>query len=553
MIKAYPKIFSIGTDYVKSIFDGPVEVTEKIDGCVALGTKILTADLKYINVEFLKIGDEIIGFDENLNRSKFQKSFVLYAKPIRKECVEVFFDNKNSIIVSRDHPFVVRFIKKTNEGLSKKYINASDLQIGDRILSIGMWELEQTWESGYIAGQYDGEGCLVGPSKTHNTRYLSYTQKKGDGADKIEQMLIDRGFCVSKDERKRRENWSIVQTLRIVGGWSEIVRFLGTFRPKRLLRKYFDKIFEGTAMNGVKDVRVVQVKDIGIKSVIGLQTSTKTYISDGLLSHNSQFSFGNINGDIYARSKGAIIYFEKPESLFEEAISYVDQIGHRLPENLIFYCEYLKKPKHNTLKYNRIPKNHLMLFGVMDLSQKFYLDTAKYADLLEIEPIPILYFGLIKNMEQLTEMLDIESVLGGVKLEGIVAKNYKQQFLLGGQPIPVMAGKFVSEKFKEVHGARWGKVVNKKNRVELFLETFCTEARWQKAVQHLLEKGELENQPKDIGKLIKEIQTDIEVEEEQNVKEWLWKEFKGQIARKSIKGFPEWYKKKLVEESFKID
>ena len=32
MIKAFPKIFAIGQDYIKDIFDGEVEVTEKIDG-----------------------------------------------------------------------------------------------------------------------------------------------------------------------------------------------------------------------------------------------------------------------------------------------------------------------------------------------------------------------------------------------------------------------------------------------------------------------------------------------------------------------------------------
>lgn len=32
MIKAFPKIFAIGTDYIKDIFSETVEVSEKIDG-----------------------------------------------------------------------------------------------------------------------------------------------------------------------------------------------------------------------------------------------------------------------------------------------------------------------------------------------------------------------------------------------------------------------------------------------------------------------------------------------------------------------------------------
>jgi len=45
--------------------------------------------------------------------------------------------------------------------------------------------------------------------------------------------------------------------------------------------------------------------------------------------------------------------------------------------------------------------------------------------------------------------------LGGCKVEGVVVKNYAKQFLLGGQPMPLMMGKFVSENFKEVNQKTW--------------------------------------------------------------------------------------------------
>ncbi|MBK9272829.1 MAG: hypothetical protein IPM48_14685 [Saprospiraceae bacterium] len=44
-------------------------------------------------------------------------------------------------------------------------------------------------------------------------------------------------------------------------------------------------------------------------------------------------------------------------------------------------------------------------------------------------------------------------------------------------------------------------------------------------------------------------ENDIE-EEKENIKEFLWKEFSGELLRTARSGFPEWYKKKLVEESF---
>jgi hypothetical protein len=60
----------------------------------------------------------------------------------------------------------------------------------------------------------------------------------------------------------------------------------------------------------------------------------------------------------------------------------------------------------------------------------------------------------------------------------------------------------------------------------------------------------LANDPKDIGKLFREVQADIEAEEIDDVKEFLWKEYKGELMRRSTGGLPEWYKTRLTERSF---
>lgn len=264
----------------------------------------------------------------------------------------------------------------------------------------------------------------------------------------------------------------------------------------------------------------------------------------------SQFAFGRVNGELWIRSKGAQLYIENPEKMFAEGIAYIEQIQERLPEGIVFYTEYLKKPKHNTLTYDRIPRNHMMLFGVMHVSQKFYTNIEEYANLLDIETVPVLGRRIIKNFSELAEMLDRESVLGGAKIEGVVVKNFARQFLLGGRPMPLMAGKFVSESFKEVHRERWGTEEKGKSRMEVFFDSFRTTSRWEKAVQHLAERGELKNEPQDIGKLLKEVHADIEAEEMENVKLFLWNEFRGKLKRRATGGLPEWYKVKLAARSF---
>lgn len=266
----------------------------------------------------------------------------------------------------------------------------------------------------------------------------------------------------------------------------------------------------------------------------------------------SQFSFGLVNGELYMRSKGVMLYGDNPEKMFSEAVSQVENISHILPDDTIYYCEYLKKPKHNTLAYDRIPVNHLALFGVCSPSQKFtnnYRDLLDHAQHLGIDIVPLIYEGKINSMEEITAMLERDSFLGGAKIEGVVVKNYDKPFLLGGQPIPLMSGKYVSEQFKEKHKS-WGKEKTGKGRWDAFKEDYKTEARWLKSVHALRDKGDLENDPRDIGKLIKSIQQDITEEEKEEIKTFLWGEFGKEVLRSSVKGFPEWYKKYLLSKSF---
>lgn len=267
----------------------------------------------------------------------------------------------------------------------------------------------------------------------------------------------------------------------------------------------------------------------------------------------SQFAFGKVGGQLFIRSKGAQLHVDNPEKMFSAGIDYVESIQHKLPEGVAFYGEYLKTPKHNTLKYDRIPRNHIMLFGAStpagDLFDPRFFE---YADKLDLETVPR-HTATIGSPDDLRSLLDRVSILGGANIEGVVVKNYQRKFLLGGQPMPLMAGKFVSEAFKEVHRGRWGAEEKGSSKWATFCMAFRTDARWHKAVQHLAESGELENSPRDIGKLLKEVNQDIEVEEKEAIKEFLWNEHKRDILKTATNGLPEWYKQQLLERSFQAE
>ena len=119
--------------------------------------------------------------------------------------------------------------------------------------------------------------------------------------------------------------------------------------------------------------------------------------------------------------------------------------------------------------------------------------------------------------------MERESYLGNAKIEGVVIKNYKKNVVLTTDVIlPIMSAKYVSEAFKEVHGKRWEQEETNKGKFHTLCSQYKTEARWAKAVQHLKEAGVLDDSPKDIGMLLKEIKEDIETEEKENIKDQLY-------------------------------
>ena len=262
----------------------------------------------------------------------------------------------------------------------------------------------------------------------------------------------------------------------------------------------------------------------------------------------SQFAFGKIDNEIVMRSKGKIIVPDAPEKMFQSAVDFVQSIDKdRLPEGVVFYCEYLNKPKHNTLKYDRIPLNGLILFGIYDVRLdtmfSYYENLIHWATYLCIEPVPLIYTGKT-SAQDVTKMIDRESVLGGCKVEGVVVKNYKDT-IIADQVLPVQTAKYVSDAFKEVHRG-WKKEHSGKGKWETFADGYRTNARWEKAIQHLAEANTLQGEPQDIGPLIKEIQRDIIEESKDEIMEYMWKTFSAELLRKSVAGFPEWYKDRLA-------
>lgn len=268
----------------------------------------------------------------------------------------------------------------------------------------------------------------------------------------------------------------------------------------------------------------------------------------------SFFCFGaTAEGEVVAKSKNKQIDLDAPAGMFQAAIDFVNAnatyIARQGKANggVWFFCEFLATPKHNTLFYEHVPTNHLVLFDAIYGPSMFASGVLleQMAGMLGIDSIPILHQGPI-DKAGIEALLSTPSYLGRETIEGVVIKNYDQLITLNSRAMPLFV-KRVRTQFRERNNKEWS-ANSGRSKSEQFIASFESEARWEKAIQHFRDDGRLLNAPQDIGPLIAEIERDILEEESENIKRFYFNLYKGDIIRAARKGFPEWYKERLAKE-----
>lgn len=268
----------------------------------------------------------------------------------------------------------------------------------------------------------------------------------------------------------------------------------------------------------------------------------------------SQFSFSvTAAGEIQCRSKGAVLNVLAPEKMFNRAVATVQELAPKLKLGWTYRGEYLNTPKHNALAYNRTPEKHIIIFDITTGLETYlsWEEKAQEAANLGLETVPKIFEGTVTDAEQVRTFLDHESILGGQKIEGVVIKpaNYDRF----GPDKKLLIAKFVSEAFREVHQKTWDrehKTPGSNDIIQLLAAQFGTTARWNKAIIHLKERGLIENSPRDIGHLMKEVPEDVQKECAEEIAkqlfDWAWP----QLRRRLTSGLPDFYKEQLLKEQF---
>jgi hypothetical protein len=273
--------------------------------CVSIDTPILCADLTWRPAGDLVAGDELLAFDEESpsRRGRLFRRAVVTANSHREDSLWMVKTPEGSVRCNAKHPWLVRRPRSTRSGMTNgiwAWVKTGDLKIGDEVMkAMDTWDIDRSWESGWLAGMLDGEGCLC--LNKNGGAQLSIAQRESLTSTRIGDVLRSRlsTFVTFRQEAGTRS--TVRNTCAffhfIVSARADILKVLGSVRPPRLVGKA-GGVWEGKPLGGKNRRTIVtSIEDVGIGTIAALSTSTRTYLAGGFAMHNSVNEFRNTLAD----------------------------------------------------------------------------------------------------------------------------------------------------------------------------------------------------------------------------------------------------------------
>jgi hypothetical protein len=273
---------------------------DSTDGhCFVPGTRVLTADLRWVPIEILEEGDELIGFDEHRTvedgRRSYRPSTVEATKSFVLPCLEIEFSDGSSVVCSDDHLWLAKIDgmyqwRRTDELRSEEDTSYPPTW-GASVVSkpFTPWEFDESRDAGYLSAAFDGEGSWL-----TRDRKCSFTQRENAMLGKVTSALEERGYAftdslTSKPQPDSFTRSTDIHTVTLTGGRANALRFMGSIRPPRLLPKFSVEHMGNYTSQGVG---VKSITPVGDREVIALQTSSRTYLAEGFAAHNCWLRLG---------------------------------------------------------------------------------------------------------------------------------------------------------------------------------------------------------------------------------------------------------------------
>ena len=285
-------VAKIQSNYDKFIKKEMLRIGEDSDefqmsyNCLTPDTKVLTKDLRYVEIGSVQVGDVLVGFDEESPTKgahrKIRETTVTKAERILRPTYEITLSDGTVVKASDGHLWLV-----STAGRRTVWKRTDELASTDRIFKIfDKWDYIEDYRTGYLAAAFDGEGHLS------RQAMLGFSQRDNVMLKKVRKYLDELGFKYW--ERHETGTNNDVTVLHIAGGRASMSRFLGQIRPERLLQKVNLNSFGSIGRHDFvgqdfEHPLVLSVESVGEKEVVALETTTQTFIAEGLASHNCKW------------------------------------------------------------------------------------------------------------------------------------------------------------------------------------------------------------------------------------------------------------------------
>lgn len=265
--------------------------------CVDPSTRVLTADLRWVRIDSLQAGDEVVAVDEHPpgGRGKSRRmrtATVQAAAHVNRMAYRIKFDDGREVVCTDRHPWLS---KKAGDLAEWRSLSGQGNEVVGR-LKVGTnvrwvtkpWD-EPTVEDGWFGGMLDGEGSIA---KSNSSAGINVSQREGRVWDRMVEYCKSRGYnhCIESDNPERLSKHGTVPVPKIAfGRIDEMFRVIGQTRPTRFIGNRF---WEGRELPGKRNgdggwSRITSIEPVGEQTMIDLQTSTGTYIAEGFVSHNT--------------------------------------------------------------------------------------------------------------------------------------------------------------------------------------------------------------------------------------------------------------------------
>lgn len=268
--------------------------SRQIGFCCHPDQRVLTADMRWKKLDEIRVGDELVGVDEfpgvgeergcgrKMRRSKVEARWEVF-----EEALKFKMDNGEELIVTKPHRLLGRKWSTGTETLWKKAI---DFKIGEEIRFIVHPWGAPDYEDGWFGGMMDGEGCLSKSSRT--SVQITISQVAGPVLERLRRYVRSKGLSTREELDKRipgdGSKLGSKEVHKIaLGRMEDVFLALGLCRPARFIDR--PPFWDGRKLPGKGNSwpKIVSIEALPVQRMIDLQTSTKTFVLEGFVSHNS--------------------------------------------------------------------------------------------------------------------------------------------------------------------------------------------------------------------------------------------------------------------------